>query len=65
MQQRLGVAANGLFGPSTGQAVRDFQRVRGREVDGLVGQDTWAALGIAAEGTDVDGDGVVDPDEMG
>jgi peptidoglycan hydrolase-like protein with peptidoglycan-binding domain len=35
---------NGVFGYETDSAVRQFQRERGLLVDGIVGQDTWAAL---------------------
>ncbi|NJO19471.1 MAG: peptidoglycan-binding protein [Spirulinaceae cyanobacterium RM2_2_10] len=34
----------GRFGPSTEQAVRNFQRDRRLQVDGWVGPNTWAAL---------------------
>jgi peptidoglycan hydrolase-like protein with peptidoglycan-binding domain len=37
---------DGDFGPNTESAVREFQTVFGlEEVDGIVGQKTWAALG--------------------
>lgn len=44
--QRLlpGVAADGIFGPRTEQAVRLFQQQNGLKVDGIVGPKTWAAL---------------------
>lgn len=38
------IPADGLFGPVTEQAVRDFQSARGLTVDGLVGGQTWPAL---------------------
>ena len=44
LQDRLGVAADGLFGPLTASAVRAFQRGRGLAADGLVGPRTRAAL---------------------
>ncbi|GIG61723.1 hypothetical protein Lfu02_60950 [Longispora fulva] len=47
LQAKLGVTADGVFGPRTTRAVRDFQYLcgyRGREVDGLVGPRTWAGL---------------------
>jgi peptidoglycan hydrolase-like protein with peptidoglycan-binding domain len=36
---------DGEFGPNTESAVREFQTVYELEVDGIVGQRTWAALG--------------------
>ena len=44
LQQRLGINADGRFGPGTDAAVRTFQRRNGLSVDGIVGQKTWAAL---------------------
>lgn len=53
------VAVDGLFGPKTDTAVRDFQRQKGLAVDGIVGPRTWAALIIqvrrGAEGEAVRG----------
>src|SRR4051794_8363671 len=51
VQQKLGVPADGVFGPQTGHAVRRFQARKGLTVDGVVGQRTAHALGIdLAEG---------------
>jgi peptidoglycan hydrolase-like protein with peptidoglycan-binding domain len=39
-----GLAVDGVFGPNTETAVRDFQEGAGLVVDGIVGPATWAAL---------------------
>jgi peptidoglycan hydrolase-like protein with peptidoglycan-binding domain len=40
----LGVAVDGIFGPTTEAAVREFQQGAGLAVDGVVGPQTWNAL---------------------
>jgi hypothetical protein len=45
IQTKLGIAADGRFGPGTEAAVRQFQRDNGIVPDGIVGPRTWAALG--------------------
>lgn len=50
LQERLNhagfgpLAADGIYGPITGQAVRSFQVSQGLTVDGIVGRNTWRAL---------------------
>lgn len=44
VQARLGLKADGWFGPVTAAAVRAFQKANGLVVDGVVGPVTWAAL---------------------
>lgn len=44
LQQRLGINADGIFGPATEQAVRAFQQENNLQVDGVVGRQTLAAL---------------------
>jgi len=48
LQRRLGVTADGDFGPITLRAVRGFQVSHGLVVDGIVGPATRGALGLPA-----------------
>ena len=42
------MAADGVFGPGTEAAVKSFQRSGGLTAGGVVGPDTWRALGVSA-----------------
>jgi Putative peptidoglycan binding domain len=44
LQQALGVAADGRFGPATQKALRDFQAKHGLDADGLAGPATLAKM---------------------
>ena len=44
MQKLLLVKDDGIFGPRTEDAVRDFQSSKGLSRDGIVGRNTWTAL---------------------
>lgn len=39
-----GLSVDGIYGPRTTAAVRDFQRPRGLSPDGVIGQNTWPRL---------------------
>jgi peptidoglycan hydrolase-like protein with peptidoglycan-binding domain len=48
LQQKLGVSADGVYGPKTRAAVKRFQRAHGLTADGVAGPQTLAALGVGA-----------------
>ena len=58
LQQFLKVGVDGTFGPQTETAVKAWQKANGLISDGIVGKNTWAAMGILntdnAENSEVD-----------
>jgi hypothetical protein len=46
LQRKLGIGADGVFGPGTLGAVKRFQSGHGLTADGVVGPGTWQALGV-------------------
>ena len=46
LQIRLNLIADGIFGPITQEAVKDFQKKNNLTADGIVGSTTWAKLGV-------------------
>ena len=48
LQQKLGISADGVYGPKTRAAVKRFQRAHGLMADGVAGPRTLAALGVTA-----------------
>lgn len=47
LQEKLNLKADGIFGPLTEKAVKDFQRSNGLEVDGIVGANTLSKLNLS------------------
>jgi hypothetical protein len=54
LQQKLGVKADGVYGPKTRAAVKRFQRAHGLVADGVAGPQTLAALGVTTNAASSD-----------
>ena len=48
LQQKLGLTADGVFGPGTEKKVKEWQAANGLTADGIVGDGTWAKMFPAA-----------------
>ena len=48
MQRKLGVAADGIFGPATERALKRWQRRHGLVADGIAGPQTRSKMGLGA-----------------
>ena len=46
LQAKLGVEADGEFGPKTEEALKAYQQQHGLAVDGIAGPDTFAQMGL-------------------
>lgn len=44
LQTKLGIVPDGDFGPGTESKVKEWQRLNGLTVDGVVGEETWKKL---------------------
>ncbi|HRF09943.1 MAG TPA: peptidoglycan-binding protein [Xanthobacteraceae bacterium] len=46
LQEKLGVTADGQFGPGTEKALREYQAKQNIAVDGIAGPDTFTHMGL-------------------
>ena len=46
LQLKLGVEADGIFGPGTEKALKEYQKAHDLAVDGVAGPDTFAQMGL-------------------
>ena len=53
LQKKLNLHQDGIFGPLTEEAVKEFQKSNGLTVDGIVGAKTWAKLGVTSNNRNI------------
>lgn len=53
LQKKLNLHQDGIFGPLTKEAVKEFQKSNGLTVDGIVGAKTWAKLGVTSNNRNI------------
>ena len=46
LQEKLGISADGDYGPATERAVREWQEKNGLAADGIAGPDTFMEMGL-------------------
>ena len=51
LQEKLGLTADGSFGPNTEKKVKEWQTANGLTADGLVGDGTWSKMFGTSEST--------------
>lgn len=53
LQMKLGLSADGVFGPGTESKVREWQKLNGLPADGVVGETTWSKM-FAVESSSIE-----------